>query len=164
MTAMKRVVILGRGGAGKSTLAAALGTATGVPVIELDKHFWGPDLEATPPDRWAAVQGDLARADQWIMDGDLGPYDVLDVRLREADTVLLLDYSFRRCAWQAWRRSRERIDFWLWVWSWRRRSRPLLLQAIANHAPEASLHVLRNPRATARFAAQVRNQHNGERP
>ncbi|GGJ63431.1 hypothetical protein GCM10010121_087570 [Streptomyces brasiliensis] len=164
MTAMKRVVILGRGGAGKSTLAATLGTATGLPVIELDKHFWGPVLEATPPDRWAAVQGELARADQWIMDGDLGPYDVLEVRLRRADTVLLLDYSFPRCAWQALRRSRERTDFWLWVWSWRRRNRPLLLKAITAHAPDAQLHVLRNPRATARFVAQVRDDQNSGRP
>ncbi|WP_328923152.1 P-loop NTPase family protein [Streptomyces griseoaurantiacus] len=114
---MRRIVILGRGGAGKSTLAARLGAATGLPVIELDKHFWGPDLEAIPPDRWAAVQGELAGTDQWIMDGDLGPYDVLDVRLRRADTVLLLDYSFLRCTWQALRRSRKRADFWLWLWS-----------------------------------------------
>ncbi|MFD7815779.1 hypothetical protein ACFV6E_23055 [Streptomyces sp. NPDC059785] len=158
---MKRVVILGRGGAGKSTLAATLGTATGIPVIELDEHFWGPDLEATPPDRWTNVQRELARADRWIMDGDLGPYDVPEVRLREADTILLLDYSFPRCAWQALRRSRERADFWLWVWSWRRRSRPLLLQAITAHAPNAKLHTLRNPRTTARFVAQVRNDQTG---
>ncbi|RAS62597.1 adenylate kinase family enzyme [Lentzea atacamensis] len=124
-------MILGRGGAGKSTLAAALGTATGLPVIELDKHFWGPDLEATPPDRWAVVQGELAITDRWIMDGDLGPYDVLDVRLRRAGTVLLLDHSFPRCAWRA-----------------------LLINAIAAHAGHATLHVLRNPRAKARFVAR----------
>lgn len=161
MTAMERVVILGRGGAGKSTLAVVLGTETGLPVIELDKHFWSPDLQPTPPDRWAEVQGELAHADRWIMDGDLGPYDVLDVRLRRADTVLMLDYSFPRCAWRALRRSRERADFWLWVWSWRRRSRPLLLKAIATHAEDAKLHVLRNPRATARFMSQVRDRHDG---
>ncbi|WP_406047112.1 hypothetical protein [Kribbella sp. NBC_00889] len=160
---MKRVVILGRGGAGKSTLATTLGTATGLPVIELDKHFWGPGLEATPRDRWAVLQGELTRADQWIMDGDLGPYDVLDVRLHTADTVLLLDYSFPRCAWQAMRRSRERADFWLWVWSWRRRHRPLLINALTTHATGAKLHVLRNPRATARFMAQVRDSHNDRR-
>ncbi|GAA3629213.1 hypothetical protein GCM10022267_14780 [Lentzea roselyniae] len=147
-------MIRGRGGAGKSTLAAALGTATGLPVIELDEHFWGPDLEATPPDRWAVVQGELANTDRWIMDGDLGPYDVLDVRLRRADTVLLLDHSFPGCAWRALLRSRERADFWLWVWSWRRRHRPLLINAIAAHAGHATLHVLRNPRATARFVAR----------
>ena len=41
---MQRVVILGRGGAGKSTLARRLGELVGLPVIELDKHFWQPGL------------------------------------------------------------------------------------------------------------------------
>ncbi|MET7338368.1 hypothetical protein [Nonomuraea sp. NPDC005650] len=161
---MRRVVILGRGGSGKSTLAARLGAITGSPVIELDKHFWGPDLEATPPDRWAAVQGDLVRAEAWIMDGDLGPYDVLDVRLRAADTVILLDFSFWRCAWRAIRRSRERADFWLWVWAYRRRSRPLLLTAIAHYAGDAELHVIRSPRALRRFMAQVTTGQISNRP
>jgi hypothetical protein len=48
------------------------------------------------------------------MDGDFGPYDVLDVRLQAADTVVFLDFSPARCAWRAVRRSRERADFWWW--------------------------------------------------
>jgi adenylate kinase family enzyme len=155
MAAMKRVVILGRGGSGKSALAGRLGAITGLPVIELDKHFWRPGLEATPPDQWEAVQRELVRDETWIMDGDLGPYDVPDVRLQAADTVILLDFSFWRCAWRAIRRSRERADFWRWVWAYRRRSRPLLLTAIATHASDADLHVIRNPRALTRFVAQV---------
>jgi adenylate kinase family enzyme len=152
---MRRVVILGRGGAGKSTLAVRLGAVTGLPVIELDTRFWGPGLDATPPGEWSAIQRELVRDETWIMDGDLGPYDVLDVRLRAADTVILLDFSFWRCAWRAVRRSRERADFWLWLWNYRRRSRPLLLTAIATHAGDADLHVIRNPRALERFVAQA---------
>ncbi|MGI5499745.1 hypothetical protein [Lentzea sp. CA-135723] len=151
--AMRRVVILGRGGAGKSTLARTLGSATGLPVVELDKHFWGPNLEPLPLELWEVVQGELAAAHEWVMDGDLGPYDVLDVRLRRADTVLLLDYSFPRCAWQALLRSRENLDFWRWVWSWRRRHRPALLKAV--NSSDASVHVFRNPRATARFVREA---------
>lgn len=161
---MKRVVILGRGGSGKSTLAARLGSITGLPVIELDEHFWRPGLEATPPDRWAAVQGELARGEAWIMDGDLGPYDVPGVRLQVADTVILLDFSFWRCAWRALRRSRERTDFWLWVWAYRRRSRPLLLRAIATHAGDADVHVIRNPRALRGFVAHVTAGRTSSRP
>jgi adenylate kinase family enzyme len=41
---VKRVVVLGRGGAGKSTVAVQLGMLTGLPVMELDKHFWSSDL------------------------------------------------------------------------------------------------------------------------
>ncbi|SRR6266487_2078227 len=70
---MRRVVILGRGAAGKSVLAARLGQLTGLPVVALDERFWRPGLVATPPGEWAAIQRELARPDKWIMDGDLGP-------------------------------------------------------------------------------------------
>jgi len=52
---MRRILILGRGGAGKSTLAARLGAALALPVIELDKHFWARDLTPTPKDRWVRI-------------------------------------------------------------------------------------------------------------
>ncbi|HEY8978218.1 MAG TPA: hypothetical protein VIU15_01395, partial [Streptomyces sp.] len=98
---MRRIVFLGRGGAGKSVFARRLGGLTGLPVIELDRIFWGDGLEGMPAGRWAAVQEGLVGADGWIMDGDLGPYDVPEVRLRRADTVVVLDFSFWRCAWRA---------------------------------------------------------------
>lgn len=98
------------------------------------------------------------------MDGDLGPYDVPAVRLQAADTVILLDFSFCRCAWRAIRRSRERGDFWRWVWAYRRRSRPLLLATITTHAGDANLHVIRNPHALRRFVAQVTTGQTPGRP
>jgi hypothetical protein len=60
---------------------------------------------ATPRDQWAAVQRELISQQTWIMDGDLGPYDVIDVRLRAADTVVFLDFPPLRCARRAVRRS-----------------------------------------------------------
>lgn len=150
------MVVLGRGGAGKSTLAARLGLVTGLPVAELDAHFWRPGLAATPPAEWAAVQRELAAGATWIMEGDLGPYDVLEPRLRAADTVVVLDFSLPRCAWRAVRRSRERLDFWHWVVSYRRRWRPLALREIAAHAVGATVHVFRGPGAAQRWLdAQV---------
>jgi adenylate kinase family enzyme len=152
---MKRVVILGRGGAGKSTLALRLGEITGLPVIELDRVFWRPGLMATPRDEWAETQQKLIQQEQWIMDGDLGPYDAVEVRLRAADTIVLLNFSLVRCAWRAFRRSRERADFWRWLLGYRRQSLPILKKAIADYAAGAALHMLRNPKAVVRFVAQV---------
>src|SRR5580700_4233946 len=79
---MKRVVIFGRAASGKSSLARTLGELTGLPVIELDKVFWQPDLQSLPPNQWASIQNRLIQDPAWIMDGDLGPYDVVDPRLR----------------------------------------------------------------------------------
>jgi nicotinamide riboside kinase len=152
---VKRVIIVGPGAAGKSTLAVRLGEITGLPVIELDKLFWRPGLVATPRDQWVAIQHDLAGHESWIMDGDLGPYDVLDIRLQAADTIVFLDFSPLRCAWRAIRRSRERADFWRWLFTYRRHSRPLVLEAIAAHAGYAGIYVLPTPRTVRRFLAQT---------
>lgn len=150
---MRRVVVLGRGGAGKSTFARQLGERTGLPVIELDQLFWQPGSIGRTAEEWVEIQSGLVDGDGWIMDGDLGPYDVVDVRLRAADTVLVLDFSLLRCAWRAVRRSRERWDFWRWLIGYRRVSLPPLAAAIARCAPNARVHVLRDPRAIARFFA-----------
>jgi len=152
---MKRVVIIGRGASGKSTLAARLGEITGLPVIELDKVFWRPGLVATSRDQWVVVQEGLVAEEGWIIDGDLGPYDVVEVRLRAADTILFLDFSLLRCSWRAIRRSHERVDFWRWLLAYRWQSRPILMEAIANHAVNADLQVFRNPAALRQFVAEV---------
>ena len=152
---MKRVVILGRGASGKSTLARCLGEITGLPVIELDKVFWRAGVVATPRDQWVVEQEKLVARDGWIMDGDLGPYDAVEVRLRAADTIILLDFSLIRCAWRAIRRSRERADFWRWLLSYRFQSRPILMQAISKHASSAELLVLRDPEALRRFVEDL---------
>src|ERR1041384_6999984 len=152
---MHRVVILGRGASGKSTLARRLGEITKLPVIELDKLFWQPRLLPTPRDSWSVVQDRLAGRDQWIMDGDLGPYDAVEARLQRADTVMLLDFSLLRCAWQAIRRSRERGDFWRWLLAYRRKYRPRLLQAVAQHAATADLLIFRDSGAVERFLSSL---------
>ena len=151
---MKRVVILGRGASGKSTLAKRLGEITGLPLVELDQVFWRPGLVAMRREDWIAAQNLLVAQDGWILDGDLGPLDVVETRLRAADTIFFLDFSFFCCAHRALQRSRERIDFWWWVLSYRWRSRPALLKAIADYAPDAELHVFRKPDSLQRFLHQ----------
>ena len=148
---MERVVILGPGASGKSALAVRLGEITGLPRIELDKIFWRPGLTPTPPQEWAELQRMLIEKSRWIMDGDLGPYDVVEVRLRAADTIVFLDFSRLRCAWRALWRSRERLDFWLWLLRYRSHSRPLLMKAIMEHGAHAKLHVIGNPAGLRRF-------------
>jgi hypothetical protein len=129
---------------------------TGLPVIELDKHFWSRDLAPLPMDQWKAMQRNLISAERWILDGDLGPYDAPEVRLNAADTVIVLDFALWRCAWRAARRSRENFAFWRWLISYRRRSLPTVLAAIAVHAPDADVYLLRRPRDVEKFLARVK--------
>ena len=152
---MKRVVILGRGAAGKSTLARQLGEVAGLPVVELDKIFWRPGLFPTPRGEWIQLQERLIQKEAWVLDGDLGPYDAVEVRLRAANTIILLDFSLFRCAWRALRRAPERSDFWRWLLSYRRQSVPRLRNAISRYASKADLHVIRSPRALKEFMVDV---------
>ena len=155
---MRRVVILGRGGAGKSVLARQLSTLTGIPAIELDSVFWQQGATPTSAEEWVARQRDLVAGKAWILDGDLGPYDSgLSSRLAVADTIIVLDFGFVRCAWRTLRRGREQAEYWRWVWSYRRRSLPGLRIAIIAQLPRAQVHVLRNPAKVRRFLADVRN-------
>jgi hypothetical protein len=151
-----KVVILGRGASGKSTFARRLGAITGLPVVELDQVFWRPGFAATPQPEWKARQRELVEGERWILDGDLGPYDVPEIRLAAADAIVLLDFPLWRCAWRALRRSPERADFWWWLIGWRLRSLPPLMRAIAVHAADARLYVLRSPRDVDVFLASSR--------
>ena len=149
---MKRVAILGRGGSGESALAQQLSKMLDLPVIELDSIFWQPGPRPTAEQDWAQVQRELIARNRWIIDGDLGRYDTgLELRVRAADTIIVLDFPLWRCVWQAHRRSRETREFWIWVWRYRRDSLPAISEAIAMHAPHARVHVLHNPLQVDRF-------------
>ena len=152
---MKRVVILGRGGAGKSTFARKLGERTGLPVIELDKYFWQPALVPTPRAQWTEIQRKLAHQERWIMDGDLGKYDELGVRLQAADTVLILDFPLLLCLMRAMRRSKERMDFWWWLVTWRLIERPKLKRIVAQYAERAEVRVFSSPGQLVRYLSSV---------
>lgn len=140
----KKIVFLGRGGSGKSTAARKLGELINLRVIELDKHFWQSGLVPLSKEKWTLKQNELASPDGWIMDGDLGKYDVLSERLKLADTVIILNFPFWTCFIRAAKRSRERIDFWWWLSTWRLLELPKIKKMINEYAPTARVIALKN--------------------
>jgi adenylate kinase family enzyme len=151
-----RIVVLGPGAAGKSTFSRQLSAATGAEWTEIDKIFWQPGLKPLRVQDWEALQEEMFRGEHWIADGDLGPYDAVDVRVQRADVVVLLDVPLWRCVWRSLRRSGERLEYWKWLLTWRRRWRPRLLDAIVTH-PGIELLVVRSAadqrRVIQRFAS-----------
>ena len=69
---MNRVIVIGSGGAGKSTLAPQIGEILGLPVIHLDREFWRPNWMATPEDEWIERVRELVARERWVMDGNFG--------------------------------------------------------------------------------------------
>ncbi len=164
---VKRVMIIGSGGAGKSTLARTLGVRLGIPVVHLDAHFWKPGWVPTRRDEWLEIQKDLMHAQTWIMDGNYG--GTMDARLALADTVIFLDLPRVLCLTRALKRrvqyrGRSRPDiapgcpekmdpqFLRWIWDFPRTKRPGILKKLeAARAMGAQVIHLRSPRDVNRF-------------
>lgn len=143
---MERVAVVGPGGAGKSTFATALGEATGLPVVHLDRHFWQPGWVETPRDEWRERQRDLCAVERWIADGNYG--GTFDERFARADTVVVVQRNRVACVASAlWRTTRNygkaiqadgcperfQLAFYRWIWNYRRESRPRLDAALKKH-------------------------------
>ncbi|MDR2566510.1 MAG: hypothetical protein LBC97_10770 [Bifidobacteriaceae bacterium] len=123
-------------------------------MIELDKLFWGPDLQPTPPGEWQAIQRDAAAGPCWVIDGDLGPRDShLVERLAAADAIVILEHSLLVCVWRAVRRSRENREFWRRVLGYRSYSLPAIRAAITSAGRGDAARWLRNPADAERFLA-----------
>ncbi len=111
---MRRVVVFGTTGSGKSRLAQKLGERTGLRVIELDALNWGPGWQPAP------LELLRHRVEREIRDGDwivVGNYDsVRDLTWRPADTLVWLDLPFMlviwRLFWRTLRRSVTKENLW----------------------------------------------------
>jgi adenylate kinase family enzyme len=165
---VRRVLIIGCAGAGKSTFAAELAHKTNLPLIHLDREFWRPGWVHTPRDEWRTKIAELAARDAWIMDGN---YDSsLDLRLPRADTVIWFDYPRFLCLRRVLKRiattygkvrpdmapgCREQFDFQflLWIWNFNRRERPAVLHMIATSGRHLTLVIFRRDPDVAQFLA-----------
>lgn len=164
---VKRVAVVGPGGAGKSTFASALGARTGLPVVHLDRHFWKPGWVETEGAEWRQVQFELFGGDRWIADGNYG--GSFDVRFARADTVVVIARPRLACLAGALRRSgrnrgravqadgcpeRLQVDFYRWIWNYERDSRPRLDAALERH-PHLDVVELRTRAGMRDFVEQA---------
>lgn len=92
---MRRVLVIGASGAGKSTFAAQLGQRTGLPVIHLDREYWQPGWTEPSREAWKATVARLIAGECWILDGNFG--GSMDLRLQACDTVVFLDMPRLTC-------------------------------------------------------------------
>ncbi len=163
---MKRIVLIGPGGAGKSTLARQIGDKTSLPVIHLDAHYWRAGWVEPPKDEWAARVGALVAREAWVMDGNYG--GTMEVRLAAADTIIFLDLPRWLCLARVVRRQiryrrRTRPDmapgcperltlvFLKYIWNYRRDRRPGILGRMREHAEGRRLVHLQTPAQVRRF-------------
>jgi adenylate kinase family enzyme len=89
---VRRVVVLGVSGAGKTTFAAALAEQLRMTHIELDALHWEANWVMAELDVFRARVAHAVAADAWVADGNYSK--ARDLVWTRADTVVWLDYSF----------------------------------------------------------------------
>ncbi len=167
---MKRILVIGTGGSGKTTVARRLAQRTGLPLIHLDALYWRSGWQPTPADEWRATVQSLISRDAWIIDGNYG--GTLGVRLAACDTVVFLDLPRLVCLWRVLKRQvrhlgqvrpelapgcRERLtwDFIWWIWTYPSRRRGEVLKRLAALDQEKRVAILRSSAAIDAFLASV---------
>ena len=92
---MKKVIVIGSPGAGKTTFSRRLGEITGIPVRHLDSIWHLPDRTNIPREEFDGKLADMLEEESWIIDGNYSR--TMEMRLQACDTVFLLDYPADVC-------------------------------------------------------------------
>ncbi|MCB0724445.1 MAG: hypothetical protein KDC73_07045 [Ignavibacteriae bacterium] len=93
---MKKIVIIGNGGTGKSTLATHLGKKLGIEPTHLDKLAWKPGFEHVSLDEFRVKLNEVLQRDSFIVDG-WSYHTTLKNRFDASDTIIFLDYPVWFC-------------------------------------------------------------------
>ncbi len=162
---MERIIIIGCGGAGKSTLARRLGEKLGLPVVHLDKLWWREGWTHIAQEEFDAALLAEVQKDCWIIDGNYNRS--MPMRLQYCDTIIYLDFSRIACLTGVCKRILtsygtvrpdmgegccERIDFEFlkWVWNFNARHREKYYKML-NETENVETIVLKNRRAVKKF-------------
>ena len=168
-----RVNIIGTSGSGKTTFGRQLAEILGIPFIEIDAIFWGPNWS---PLEDAVLCSRLAEAldgDHWVLDGNYSR--TTPVKWERVEVVIWIDFSFPRTLWQAVARAAQRLiskeELWpgtgnretlqvlfskesivLWtITSYRRKRKNIINMMAAQEFQHIQFHQLRSPAETAAY-------------
>lgn len=105
--AVRRVSVVGNSGSGKTTVAAAIADALGVPHLELDAVFHQAGWQPLEPEAFRARVAEFIAGDGWVVDGNYSA--VQDLVWARADTVVWLDLRRGQVMRQLARRTLRRM-------------------------------------------------------
>ncbi|MPZ58565.1 MAG: hypothetical protein GEU91_19150 [Rhizobiales bacterium] len=171
-TCMRRLLVVGSPGAGKTRLSGLLADKLGLPLIHLDYYRFNPHWVPVERQHWLSLTAEIAAGPQWIIDGTWeGSFPICMPR---ADTLIWLDLPRSTCLRRVMLRSlrnfgrlrpelngcREFLPCVPQVWSYPAKQRPNIVHKIERFGRHLSVIRLRNDHETDAFIATLGDKPN----
>lgn len=158
---MKKVIVIGSPGAGKSTFSRKLRTVTGLPLYHLDMIWHKPDKTNISREELVQEQKKIMENQSWIIDGNY--LSTMELRLENCDTIFLLDYPLEVCLAGAKARigtKREDIpwletefdeEFRQWILDFPKDQLPVIYQLLEKYGQNRNVHIFRSRDAAENY-------------
>lgn len=162
---MKRVIVIGSPGAGKSTFSRRLRQKTGLPLYYLDQIWHRPDKTNVSREEFDRRLGEILEKDCWIIDGNY--LRTLQKRMEACDGIFFLDYPVKLCLESVQARiGKKREDMpWVeteldeefreWILRFPKDQRPKILSLLARYGEEKEIHVFSSRREANDYLDQI---------
>ncbi|NLM05418.1 MAG: adenylate kinase [Tissierellia bacterium] len=163
---MKRAIVIGCPGSGKSTFSLALHEVTQIPIYHLDMLNWNADKTTVEKSVFLERLKQVIEKDAWIIDGNYG--STMELRLKACDTVYFLDYSLEVCldgiesrrgkvrVDMPWVDSEDHIDeeFIMFIKSFNDESRPAVIDLL-NKYKDKDIYIFKSREEADRYLSKL---------
>ena len=168
---MKKIIVIGCPGSGKSTFSRALHSRTGIPLYHLDMMYWKADKTTVERSIFLQRLSDVLERDEWIIDGNYG--STMEKRLAVCDTVFFLDYPTEVClegvserigkprADMPWVETEEDLEFIEFIKSFNEKQKPQIMTLLDKYRNKNIIVFTERKQADC-FLSQYTNQSEGE--
>ena len=141
---MKKVIVIGCPGSGKSTISRALHDKTGIPLYHLDMMYWNTDKTTVEKSVFLERLSTVLEKDEWIIDGNYG--STMELRMAACDTVIFLDYPLDVCldgikerrgkprSDMPWIETEEDAEFIEFIKNYEEQQKPKVLELLKKHS------------------------------
>ena len=92
---MKRILVIGCPGSGKSTFSRKLQSILQIPLCYLDMLYWNEDKTTVSKEVFISRLKEVLKAESFIIDGNYS--STMEMRIKASDTVFFLDYPTELC-------------------------------------------------------------------
>ena len=102
-----KINVVGTSGSGKTTFGKQLAEILNIPLIEMDAIYWGPDWSGAFDQELFSRLNTALEAENWVLDGNYSRTE--DIKWKQVEDVIWLDFSFPRTVYQAISRAIPRL-------------------------------------------------------